>query len=406
MAGRADLRISQRRLPIATTAAAILAIIAALSVAQRIRAVQPRYDDADFSFYYGWWTDYSSGGDPWMVQTAKTELRPGLFRPLYCNSPPFFVQVFSPLARFDQKTAFWIWQAVQMICLMAAVLMLARGSDPPLGAAATVIILSILLLSRQFAGTLVMAEVTPTILALLTASWFCSRRERPAAAGLCLALAALVKLYPAAAGGYFLFARRWRALGWAIGCFAAGVLLTNPSHWIELATMEMPVSYRNVARAELTVLAFVRKCVAHFAGTTTLAAPMLAVFGFTALIDLALLAIAAAATITSRRRADLDPLLFGLWVALALLMSPLAWIHEAILLLPLCLFGMLAAWDGFQPRDAVRQIALISGAALLAICIVTALIKAVPHPGFPMLLAAYVGAALIFRARMRTDLPD
>src|SRR5208282_3371182 len=111
------------------------------------------------------------------------------------------------------------------------------------------------------------------------------------------------------------------------------------------------------------------------------AAPMLAVFGFTALIDLALLAIAAAATITSRRRADLDGLLFGLWVALALLMSPLAWIHETILLLPLYLFGMLAAWDGLRPREGVRQIGLIAGGAILAICIVTALIKAVPHPG-------------------------
>jgi hypothetical protein len=243
------------------------------------------------------------------------------------------------------------------------------------------------------------------LLALLSASWFCARRERPAAAGLCLALAALLKLYPAAAGGYFLFARRWRALGWTIGFFAAGVLLTNPFHWIELATLELPVSYHIVARAELTVLAFVRKCVAHFAGTTIAAAPLFAVLGFTALIDLALLAIAAAATITGRERADLDGLIFGLWVALALLMWPLAWIPETLLLLPAYLFGMLAAWDGFQPREAARQIALIAGAAMLAACIATALIKAVPHPGFPVLLAAYLGAALIFRARMRSDSP-
>jgi hypothetical protein len=406
MPERADLRISQRRLSITTTAAAILAIVAALSLAQRIRAVQHRYDDVDFIFFYGWWTDYSTGGDPWMVQTTKTELRPGLERQRYCNHTPFFVEVFSPLARFDQKTAFWIWQAAQMICLVAAVLMLARGNAPPLGTAPTIIVLSLLLLSRQFAGTLVMAEVTPMLLALLSASWFCARRERPAAAGLCLALAALVKLYPVTAGGYFLFGRRWRALGWAIGCFVVGVVLTNPAHWIELATLDTPVTYGNLSRAELTVLPFVRKCVAHFAGTTTLAAPLFAVLAITALIDLALLAIAAAATIASRRRADLDGLLFGLWVALALLMSPLAWIHETLLLLPLYLFGMLAAWDGFQPRDAVRQIALISGASILAVCIVTALIKAVPHPGFPVLLAAYLGAALIFRARMRSDLPD
>lgn len=405
MAERAGSHTLKPRLAITTTAAAILAIVAALSFAQRIGAVTHRYNDVDFSFFYGWWTDYSTGGDPWVVSVKQTDLRPGLSRPRYCNYSPFFVEVFSPLARLDQKTAFWIWHTAQLLCLAGAVLMLARANAPPLGASPTIIVLSLVMLSRQFAGALVAAQVTPMLLALLSGSWFCARRERPAAAGLWLALAALLKLYPASAGGYFLFGRRWRALGWAIGFFAAGVLLTNPMRWIELATLEMPVSYRIVGHAELTMLAFVRKCVAHFAGTTTAAAPLFAVLGLTALADLALLAIAAAATITGRERADLDGLLFGLWVALALLMSPLAWIPETLLLLPAYLFGMLAARGGFQPGAGARLVALIAGAAMLAIGIVTALIKAVPHPGFPVLLAAYLGAALIFRARMKMDSP-
>jgi len=404
MAERAGLRTSVRRLPITTAAAVLLAIFAALSVAQRIRAASHRYNEVDFVIFYSWWTDYSSGGDPWVVQPAKTELRPGLERERDCNYPPFFVEIFSPLARLDQKTAFWIWEAGQMLCLVAAVLMLARGNDPPL-AAPTTIVLSLVLLSRQFAGALVAAQVTPMLLGLLSASWFCARRERPVAAGLSLALAALLKLYPAGAAGYFLFGRRWRALGWTIAFFAAGVLLTNPLRWVELATLDIPVTYGVVAKAELTVLAFVRKIVAHFAGTTIAAEPLFAVMAITAFIDLALLAIAAAATITSRKRADLDGLVFGLWVALALLMSPLAWIPETLLLLPVYLFGMLAAWDGFRRREATRQISLIAGSVILAACIVTALIKAVPHPGFPVLLAAYLGAALIFRARMKTDSP-
>ncbi|HEY9156494.1 glycosyltransferase family 87 protein [Candidatus Binatus sp.] len=405
MAERAGSHNSKPRLLIIRVGAAILAIAAALSFAQRIRAVAHRYDDVDFAIFYGWWTDYSSGGDPWVVQSKKIDLRPGLSRPHYCNYTPFFVEVFSPLARLDQKTAFWIWEAAQMLCLVGAVLMLARANAPPLGAAPTIIVLSLVMLSRQFAGALVAAQVTPMLLALLSASWLCARRERPAAAGLCLALAALLKLYPAGAAGYFLFGRRWRALGWTIGFFAAGVLLTNPFRWSELVTLELPVSYHIVGRAELTVLPFVRKIVAHFAGTTIIAAPFVAVVAITALIDLALLAIAAAATITSRERADLDGLIFGLWIALALLMSPLAWIPETLLLLPAYWFGMLAAWDGFQSREAARQIALIAGAAMLAGCIATALIKAAPHPGFPVLLAAYLSAALIFRARVKMDSP-
>ena len=136
----------------------------------------------------------------------------------------------------------------------------------------------------------------------------------------------------------------------------AGVLLTNPVHWIELVTHGLPISYHVVGHAELTVLSVVRKGVAHLAGTTVRAEPVIAVWGLAALIDLALLSIAAAVTITSRERADLDGLVFGVWVALALLMSPLAWIEETLLLLPLFLFGLIAAWQGYQSREPAGNI--------------------------------------------------
>jgi hypothetical protein len=403
MAERARSRTSQRRLSITVVLAAVLAIVAAFSLAQRIPAISHRYSEIDFVNSYGWWTDYSRGGDPWVVQNKPTELSPGLERPRYCNYPPFYVVLFSPLARFDQKTAFWIWEAAQLLCVAAAVLMLARGIDPPLGGAPTIIVLSLVLVSRQVAGAMVAAQVTPMLLALMIGSWFCARREHPAAAGLWLALAALFKLYPVTAGGYFLFGRRWRPLGWAIAFFVAGVLLSNPRHWLELVTLEMPVSYHVVARAELTVLPFVRKWVAHFAGTTIFTTPVFAVFAIATLIDLALLAIAAAASITSRGRDDLDGLVFGIWVALALLLSPIAWIPETLLLLPAYLYGMLAAWEAFQRPEARRNVALIAATAILALCIATGLIKAIPHPGFPVLLAAYLAAALIFRVRMQSD---
>jgi Glycosyltransferase family 87 len=407
MAERAGLRTSLRRLPLSTIAATILAIVAALSLAQHLRAVSHRYDDIDFTFFYGWWTDYSTGGDPWAVSDVQRDLRPGLARPRYCNYTPFFVEALSPLARLDQKTSFWVWQIAQLLCLAAAVILLARANAPPLGPAPTIIVLSLVLLSRQFAGAIASAQLTPMLLGLLSASWFCARRERPAAAGLWLAIASLLKLYPAAVAGYFLFGRRWHALAWTIAFFTIGVLLTNPWRWIELVTLGMPVSYHAVGRAELTVLAFVRKVVAHFAGTKVFDAPLLPLLTIVTLIDLMLLAIAAMASLAIRGRNDLDGLLFGIWVALALLMSPLAWPPEMLLLLPLYLFGMLAAWNGFQPREAAaRQISLVAGATLLTLCIVTALIKAVPHPGFAALLAAYLGGALILRSRIKMDSRD
>jgi hypothetical protein len=371
-------------------------VVAALLLAQRLHTISHRYDQFDFVVFYGWWSDYSNGGDPWTDQRGPMR---------GCNYTPAFVEIFSPLARLDQKTAFWIWQASQILCMVTAVLLLARGCASPLGSAPTIIVLSLAILSSPFAAALVWSQIAPMLLALLSAAWFCARRQSQAAAGLWLALAALLKLYPAAVAGYFLFGRRWRALGWTIGFFAAGVLLTNPVHWIALATNGLPIAYRIAGRHGLSVFSFARTSAAYFTGTRINVEPLFAVWGLTALIDLLLIAIAAAATIVAQGRADLDDLAFGLWVALAVLMSPLAWKQDFILLLPACLFGLIAAWDRFEPCEPTRNIGLIAGSAMLAFLIVSALIKAVPGPSFPMLLAVYLGAALIFRERTRSESP-
>ena len=171
-----------------------------------------------------------------------------------------------------------------------------------------------------------------------------------------MALAALLKLFPAASCRIFFvwpplararlddrfFCRR-RTADQSCPLVRAGDARTARSR------------ITSAGHAELTVLSFVRKAVAHLAGTTVVAEPLVAVWVLAALIDLALIAIAAAATITSHGRADLDGLVFGMWVALALLMSPLAWIDETLLLLPAFLFGLLAAWQGFQPREPVAN---------------------------------------------------
>ena len=130
--------------------------------------------------------------------------------------------------------------------MVAAVLLLARGNDPPLGIAPTIIVLSLVLMSRPFAGAIVWSQIAPMLLAPLCAAWFCARRNRPAAAGMFMALAAWLKLFPAGAAGYFLFSFRWRSLGWTVVFFVAGVLLTNPVHWIELVTHGLPISYQVV----------------------------------------------------------------------------------------------------------------------------------------------------------------
>ena len=394
MAERAGLRTFIRRLPITTIVAAILALVAAISLAQRLPAISHRYDQFDFTVFYGWWSDYSSGGDPW------TDMR----GPMHgCNQPPSFVETFSPLARLDRKTAFWIWQAAQFLCVVAAVLLLARGNDPPLGAAPTIIVLSLVLMSRPFAGAMVWSQIAPMLLALLCAAWFCAREESPAAAGMFLALAALLKLFPAGAAGYFLFGRRWRALGWTIGFFVAGVLLTNPVHWIELVTHGLPISYqRRGARGTHRAVcgaksrSALRRTTSRRAGHRSLGNHR---------------AHRPRADRNRRRRHDNKPRTRrSRWSRVRNVGRARASDVAACLdrrdpaAVAFVLVRAASRMAGF-PVDATprREHRLIAGGATLVICIVTEVIKAVPHPGFPMLLAAYLAAALILRARTRSD---
>jgi len=107
-------------------------VVAVLLLAQRLHTISHRYDQFDFVVFHGWWTDYSSGGDPWTDQRGPMR---------GCNYTPAFIEIFSPLARIDQQTAFWIWQAAQILCMVVAVLLLARGSASPLGPAPTIIVL-------------------------------------------------------------------------------------------------------------------------------------------------------------------------------------------------------------------------------------------------------------------------
>jgi Glycosyltransferase family 87 len=378
-------------------AAALAAVLATGALAHHLLSLKDRYTRVDFRIFYAWWVEYSSGQDPWIPILAQTEVRPGLKRPHFCNYTPVFVEVFSPFARLGQRTAWRIWEAAQLVFALLALAMLVRGPDPPVSLPVGLLALALTMVSRPMLGTLTYSQVTPLLLALAVGAWYADRRGHGALAGLLLAFAALVKLFPAAVGGYFLFRRRWRMLCWTAAFFAAGVLISGPSRWIAFAHSGLPFSmHHEVARAELTVLAFTRRSVVDALGTARGATVLGLTYAITALLDLALVGVAAAITVRSGGRGESDGLALGLWLALALLMSPLAWIHETILLVPLYLFGLLGVWRVIERRRRPLNWAFVVGAIMLVLCVLTDLIKALPHPGFVALLAAYVSAALIF----------
>ncbi|HEV2170492.1 MAG TPA: glycosyltransferase family 87 protein [Candidatus Binatus sp.] len=333
----------------------------------------------------------------WRPATPKgIEVKPGLAQPPFCNYPPAFVVAFSPLAHIDQRDAFWLWDATQFVFLAIAILLLAREADPPLDLTTITLLAALTIVSRPFRGTLIYAQVTPMLLAAMLASWRCSRRRWPALAGLFLALAALLKLFPAAAGGYFLFARRWREAAWAAAFFVAGAIASGVGNWIAFFRYGVTSSAGPLARNHLTALAWTRNVAAPaLAQLTGLHIPVAI---FATAIAVVLIAAGALQSIrTARQSATQDGVTLGAWIAIALALSPVAWPHETILLLPLYLFASMAAIESIR-GNRWQDSRFIAGTVLLAIGLVPELIKAAPNAGFIGIVAAIAGGSLICRA--------
>src|SRR5260370_32280424 len=94
--------------------------------------------------------------------------------------------------------------------------MILREMRPRPNSTITVLAIALALLYPPVHATLHGAQTAFLLLLTLTASWLLARRSRPAAAGLTLALATVLKAFPGAVGGYFFFRRRFDVLGWAI----------------------------------------------------------------------------------------------------------------------------------------------------------------------------------------------
>jgi glycosyl transferase family 87 len=325
-----------------------LAILSFSLLANTLYKNRGRFERADFGEYYAWWLEYRLGIDPYHPG-PKAPLAPKLTTIGFCNYTPAFVMLFSPMARLPVKAAYWIWLAIQIATLIGAILMLLRQIRPPPGPEAAVAIVALALMFPQVHATLYEAQFTFLLLLILAGAWIFDRNGRAAVAGLMLALAALLKIYPAALGGLFLVRRRFRLILWASILTLLGILLTGLGRWSEFLVYGVPVvdtpHWLTQPRA-LAIWCNVYSAILTVRGGAAQSGFGWATGGVTAVLDLAVVAGAVAATLKAPEDRETQGLCFGLWLVVALLISPVTWLHELPLLLPLYLFASAAALHG------------------------------------------------------------
>ncbi|MGH7815574.1 MAG: glycosyltransferase family 87 protein [Candidatus Binataceae bacterium] len=387
-------------------AAIVLSIVAIVRTAHRLHESRHRWAAGNFAVYYAWGAMNEIGEPLWGPRAATGFVRPGLKRPKRCNYTPFFIECFRPFARFSQPAAFWMWEALQLLSLAAAIFLLARNTGPPLDCAATAIAIALAFIFRPLAVTIHYAQFSPFLLLSIAGSWASSRRGHPAWAGLWLAIATLLKLYPGAAGGYYLFTRRWREAGWAALFTIAGILATGPRDWFEMIRHGARYSFGLVSPLQINVRGAVYPAIVritgaggHFEAAALTGALTLAIGGI-------LLAAAAFVTMRASGAANSQGLALALWIALGLEMSPVAWPDELPLALPIYLFAALIVGELYRRgHRATLSGWFIGGVALaggIGIHDFTSILPGL-HPRFLALILVYLGAAMILHARNLAD---
>jgi hypothetical protein len=383
--------MSSRKFAPRTAIAALLAAMAIVVLSAHLIDYRLRYHDPAFSYYWYWASGYARGN----VEIWRD-----------CSYPPPFLAMFVPITWLDPRYGWWTWQVLQIGSLATALMLVLREREGSLDWNLVVIGLSLSLLFPPTLGSLYDAQPTPLLLLLLLLAWINSRHGRPAIAGFCLAAAAMLKLYPAAVGGYFLFRRRWREIVWAALGVAIIVPVTGLHAWYGALFLGAPF-YLNSQfwmGNERAVSLLQNACA--LVDRIGLSPPDRQALGPAVAIalvaDVVVVVVAARLSVFADAKAEADGFCFALWLLVLPLLSPVAWSQYSVVALPAYLLAALKlrpaitegrAWRGLTPSFTV-------GTAMLLISIFAFIVPAFwgvlrsIHVYFVGMVASYVGAAL------------
>lgn len=316
----------------------------------------------DFAPYYVQSLATREGIDPYQgdFETVYTEAG----RPLgdldmgtnrLCDTPTWIL-LFEALTFLGPETAYWTWQALNILALAGALFMLLRELGLTgvhgWGVAALMALYPPISISISF-GRGEMILLLLFVLALIA-----MKRQRDAAAGITLGVAGLLRAYPLGMLGYLIARRNWRACAYMVGACVLGGALTfavlGTGRIASFASMTTLLPGKPALGQPMGLLRhpsnlnlgwFVRFVIQHSIGARPWAP------GAGLAVELIIVVVSFAAT---ARLAD-DPYGcgFSLWIALATLLSPVAWQHFLACLVPVYVGIAAASQDGAVPRRVV-----------------------------------------------------
>jgi hypothetical protein len=313
--------------PLRLIAACILTVIAVSG--------RPGSSTTDFLVFYQSGRQLLAGGDAYLPFVPYRG--PNL-------SPPWVVGLMSPLSRLPLTAAVVVWWTVSFACLGAAVALIANTVAP----GRAVAIASAVLVTQAAFANVRLGQVAWPLMLLVTAAWWADRSQRPLLCGALLGVATSWKPFLLVFVPYLIWRREWRTLvamaAAIVVTIAAGFLLLGASGYTSWFAVLQFVGWEghplNASLRGAITRALTSSTLIELHTTPIVNAP--------AWRDAAWLAISlivAAVTvlrIVVRRDIDLAWAALGL---LALLISPLGWVHYT----PIVAGPVTAALAGARP---------------------------------------------------------
>jgi hypothetical protein len=324
-----------------------------------------RATQEDFAVYYFLGQELRHGINPYATKITTQSRLNGLniHGITHGTDPPTFLAfVIEPLSGLPLHTAYWIWQAANLACLCVAVfLLIGPGSGLTLSMGFTLGALAALY--PPVGSHIWFGQSKFPALLLLVFMMRSLGRGQEAAAGVTLAIASLLRLFPLALVGYLLMQQRWRAL-----LFMAVGILIGGAGTVALVGFDNCVSFVTAAgllvsdsaadiRRDISIPLFI----ARQLQSASVHPRLFHEAASKALIisaDVVILMATIQATLASADKQDPDSRRFALWIATSIFLLPVAWDYDLVLMLiPFAQLAIIAARGDASRRAIAMAIA-------------------------------------------------
>ncbi len=379
--------------------AGIIWVVAVLATIPNWSTLQARSNRWDFSHYYLSALVLRTGGNPYRTDLTSLGRRLNLEVESidHATYPPTFVLCFEPLTLLRPAAAYWVWVSITVVALAAASWLLLVEAGLSIEVARFALPAAVLYypLWNHFK----FAQCQIMILLLLLVMMRSLRTGKDWLAATALAMAILLRVFPATMAGYLLVRREWRvlaltviitAVGGAVTLLATGVA-TGLSFFGTIGFVTAPAwmsSETNVA-----IGAAISRLFGYLFGNNP--SPMVEVsrsFFYAAAVIIVLAMAVAASWTTQGRQPDRDWRALSMWVVATILVAPTAWMHYLVLLyIPLAM--VLGSAERGSAGSAETRMAAWSylGGSYLFLGLVTAVGQAAPRLHTTALIAEREG---------------